>query len=345
MTVDAPNRMTRRQFVAGTGAAGLVAIAGCTANPNLSANAGGQNSTGCGTKTLSGSVDIAGSSTVFPLAKAVSVEFQKRHQDVRVSLSKTGTGGGFENFFCTGKTDFNNASRPITDGETKQCRSQGVNPLELRVATDALTVIVNKNADWVDCMTVDELRQIWKPGGAKKWSDIRPEWPDVEFDLYGAADTSGTFDYFTHQIVGEEGRQRNDYQATEKDNIVVQGVSGNKHAMGYLGFAYYRQSKEKVKAIAIDNGNSCVKPSIQTAKKGEYQPLSRPLFTYVSEEALAKPQVAEFARFFLKQSANEDVVVDAVGYVPNTDKRVNEELAALEKIVGAQGQDQGQGKQ
>lgn len=334
MGVDTPNGVTRRQFVAGTGVAGIVAIAGCTANPNLSASANGgqKNAVGCGTQ-LSGSVDIAGSSTVFPLAKAVSVAFQDRHPNVQVSLSKTGTGGGFKNFFCKGKTDFNNASRSITEGEMKLCAKSGVDPIELRVATDALTVIVNKNADWVDCMTVDELRQIWKPGGAKKWSDVRPEWPDKEFDLFGAADTSGTFDYFTEKIVGEEGKQRDDYQATEKDNIIVQGVSGSRYAMGYLGYAYYRTSKETVKAIAIDNGNRCVKPSIQTAKKGTYRPLSRPLFTYVSKKSLRKPQVAEFARFFVKQSTNREIVVDSVGYVPNTDAKMNQELTALNEAI------------
>lgn len=336
MAVDAPNGITRRQFVAGTGTAGVMAIAGCTANPNLSANADGgrTNTIGCGTKQkLSGSVSIAGSSTVFPLAKAVSVAFQKRHPNVQVSLSKTGTGGGFKNFFCKGKTDFNNASRPITEGEMKLCRKNGVDPVELRVATDALTVIVNKDADWVDCMTIDELRQIWKPGGAKKWSDIRPEWPDKPFDLFGAADTSGTFDYFTEKIVGHEGKQRDDYQATEKDNIIVQGVSGSKYAIGYLGFAYYRTSSEQVKAVAIDNGKRCVKPSIQTAKKGTYQPLSRPLFTYVAKSSLTKPQVAAFARYFLKQSTNAEIVVDKVGYVPNTDKKMNKELTELNQFI------------
>lgn len=338
MAVDAPNGVTRRRFIAGTGAAGIAALAGCTTNPNLSANANSGGGTGCSGGTLSGSVNIAGSSTVFPLSKAVSVAFREQHPNVQVSLSKTGTGGGFKNFFCKGKTDFNNASREITEGETKQCGKNGVDPVELRVATDAVTVIVNEDADWVDCMTVDELRQIWKPNGAKKWSDIRPEWPDAEIALFGAADTSGTFDYFTKKVVGEEGKQRDDYQATEKDNIIVQGVSGNPHAIGYLGFAYYQSSKDKVKAVAIDNGNSCVKPSLQTAKKGTYRPLSRPLYTYVSKESLQEPQVAEFARFFLKQSTNKEIVVDTVGYVPNTDAKMNKELTELNKAIEKQNQ-------
>lgn len=329
--------VSRRQFVTGAGAAGLVAIAGCTANPNLSGVAKRANAgvTGCTSKeTLSGSVNIAGSSTVYPLAQAVAIAFEKRYPNVQISISKTGTGGGFRNFFCRGRTDFNNASRPITKEEKKLCGSNGVEPVELHIAKDALTVIVHNEADWVDCVTVDELRQIWKPNGAEKWSDVRPEWPDEKLDLFGAADTSGTFDYFTKVIMGKAGKQRDDYQATEKDNIIVQGVAGNKYAMGYLGYAYYANSKEKVKAVAIDNGDGkCVKPSIQTAKTGKYKPLTRPLFTYVSKDSLAEPQVAAFARYFLKQSTNEELVVDKVGYVPNPKKEMKRELEALNTVI------------
>jgi phosphate transport system substrate-binding protein len=337
MGVDDPDSVSRRRFVVGAGAAGVAAIAGCTANPNLSGavNSANGDITGCTPrKTLSGSVSIAGSSTVYPLAEAVSIAFGKKHPNVKMSLSKTGTGGGFKNFFCQGKTDFNNASRQITKGEKKLCATHNVEPVELHIAKDALTVIVNKDADWVDCMTVDELRQIWKPNGAEKWSDVRPEWPDKKFDLFGAADTSGTFDYFTKVIVGKAGKQRDDYQATEKDNIIVQGIAGNKYAMGYLGYAYYAENKEKVKAVAIDNGDGkCVKPTIQTAKTGKYKPLTRPLFTYVAKDSLTKRQVAEFARYFLKQSTNEELVVDNVGYVPNTEKEVKQEIAALNEVI------------
>lgn len=341
MAADSPNGqrgVSRRRFVAGVGAAGVVSIAGCTANPNLSGdptNGGGATGTGTDTgKTLSGNVNIAGSSTVYPLAQAVAIAFQNRYPNVQLSLSKTGTGGGFKNFFCQGRTDFNNASRPITNGEKQLCATNGIKPIELHIAKDALTVIVNEKADWVDCMTVDELRQIWKPDGAEKWSDVRPEWPDEKLDLFGAADTSGTFDYFTEVIVGEAGKQRDDYQATEKDNIIIQGVSGNKYSMGYLGYAYYAESKEKVKAVAIDNGDGkCVEPSVQTAKTGKYKPLTRPLFTYVSKDSLAEPQVATFARYFLKQSTNEELVVDRVGYVPNTKKEMKQELTALNDVI------------
>jgi phosphate transport system substrate-binding protein len=334
---DGSNSISRRRFVAGAGAAGVAAIAGCTANPNLSGtvNSASGDITGCTPgKTLSGRVSITGSSTVYPLAEAVAIAFGRKYPNIDVSLSKTGTGGGFSNFFCQGRSDFNNASRQITKGEKKLCATNNVEPVELHIAKDALTVIVNKDADWVDCMTVDELRQIWKPDGAEKWSDVRPEWPDKKFDLFGAADTSGTFDYFTEVIIGKSGKQRDDYQATEKDNIIVQGVAGNKYAMGYLGYAYYAESKEKVKAVAIDNGDGkCVKPSIQTAKTGKYKPLTRPLFTYVAKDSLAERQVAAFARYFLKQSTNEELVVDDVGYVPNTKKEMKQELETLNEII------------
>ncbi|RRJ32541.1 PstS family phosphate ABC transporter substrate-binding protein [Halocatena pleomorpha] len=323
--------VTRRRFVAGVGVAGIGAMAGCTTNPNLGNTNGGV--ADGSSETLSGAINIAGSSTVFPLAKAIAVAFQNNHSNVEVSLSSTGTGGGFENFFCQGKTDFNNASRSIGDGERKRCQDNGVEPLELRVATDAVTVVVNNDADWVDCMTVEELRQIWEPNGAKQWSDVRSEWPDEPINLYGAADTSGTFDYFTESIVGEEGKHRDDYQATEKDNTIIQGVSGDRYAMGYLGFAYYQSNQDAVKAVAIDDGNGCVVPSIDTAKRGDYQPLSRPLFTYVSKAALKKPQVASFARFFVEQSTNEQIVTEQVGYVPNTDKEMNQQLTKLDKAI------------
>lgn len=334
MAADRPpgEKVTRRQFVAGVGLAGVGGLAGCTTNPRFEAKGG--TSTGCGTDTqLTGSVDIAGSSTVYLLTEAISVAFQNRHPEVEVSLSSTGTGGGFENFFCQGRTDFNNASRKISSGERTQCSKSGVDPLELQVATDALTVVVHNDADWVDCMTVSELRQIWEPNGAIRWSDVRPEWPDKQISLFGAASTSGTFDYFTESIVGEEGKQRGDYEATEKDNIIVQGVSGDKHAMGYLGYAYYSSNKEAVKAIGIDNGNGCVKPSIETAKTGAYKPLSRPLFTYVAKQSLRKPQVAAYARFYLKQSTNKQLVAEQVGYVPNTEKRMNEQLTQLNTAI------------
>jgi len=265
---------------------------------------------------LSGEVQIAGSSTVFPVATAMAEEFRKIHPDVQISVSSTGSGGGFSNFFCPGKTDINNASRPIKPEELKQCYDNGVNPIQMRIATDALTVVVNEENDWADCMTPKQLKKIWRPNNpAQTWSDINSDWPDEEIELYGAASTSGTFDYFTETIMGEEDAHRSDYSATEHDNTIVQGVSGSKHAMGYFGFAYYSQNPDQVKAVAIDNGNGCVKPSLDTASAGEYKPLARPLFIYPSQSALQnKSQVREFVKYFVKNSTQD--IVAQVGYVP-----------------------------
>lgn len=292
--------------------------------------------TGCGngggggqSDQLSGEVNIAGSSTVYPIATAAAEEFQQKHPDVKVSVSSTGSGGGFANFFCPGKTDLNNASRPIKDSEMNQCQKNGVDPIEFQAAIDALTVVTN-DENPVDCVTTEELRQIWKPNGADRWSDVNSSWPDQEFELYGAASTSGTFDYFTEAIVGEEGSHRTDYSATEHDNTIVQGVSGSKYAMGYFGYAYYKQNKDKVKALAVDNGNGCVKPSLENAKSGKYKPLSRPLFTYAAESQLQEDQVRAFTKFFIEKAGTD--LVSQIGYVPVTEDIVQTNLDKLERV-------------
>jgi phosphate transport system substrate-binding protein len=341
---SAPTARSRRQFLAGAGAVGAFGLAGCTANPNVGGDAtttpdDGDEPSGTDTTSpadpLSGSITITGSSTVYPLCVAVTEDFRSNHDKVSIDVSPTGSGGGFGNHFCRNRSQFNNASRPITSGEEELCSSNGVNPLELRVATDAVTVIVHPDADWVDCMTVEELKQVWEPEGAQQWNDVRSEWPSEEIDLYGAAATSGTFDYFTEAIVGEEGSSRTDYTATEKDNRIVSGVAGSEYSIGYLGFAYYDSNRNSVKALAVDDGEGCVKPSLETAKSGDYQPLSRPLFTYPSREALAEEHVAEFARFYVEQSANESLVSGDVGYVPNTQSAMEGELEKLNEAIAA----------
>jgi phosphate binding protein len=202
---------------------------------------------------LSGEINIAGSSTVFPLAEAVAEEFQKKHDDVDLSIQSTGSGGGFQNFFCPGKTDFNNASRPMKDEEKQLCNDNDVEWVELDVATDALTVVVNNDNDWANCLTVDELKQIWGPDAASKWSDIYDEWPDQDIERFGAAETSGTFDYFTETIMGEEGAHTSDYQPTEKDNTIARGVTGSRWAIGYFGFSYYYNNPDQLTAASIDD--------------------------------------------------------------------------------------------
>ncbi|WP_071933518.1 PstS family phosphate ABC transporter substrate-binding protein [Halodesulfurarchaeum formicicum] len=321
---DGRNTLTRRRLIAGAGAAGATILAGCTSTDND----GGTTSEG-----LSGAIEISGSSTVFPLAEAVAEQFMKDHPQVDISVKSTGTGGGFENHFSRGRSQFNNASRQITDAEEDMCADNGIEPLELRVATDALTVVVNNEAEWIDCITVEELRQVWSADGPDTWQEINSDWPDETIERYGPADTSGTFDYFREEILGEEYNHSSDYQPTEQDNLIVQGVQGSEFAVGYFGFSYYYNNPDSVKALAIDGGDGCVDPSVETAKSGEYTPLSRPLFTYAAKGALAEEHVAEFARFYVEQSGNQELVADRVGYVPNTEAAVDEQLAALETAI------------
>jgi phosphate transport system substrate-binding protein len=339
MTKQPSDTTTRRKFLLTSGALGVAGLAGCTTSE--SGGDGGGNGDGNGGETtadggdqqLSGDIAIAGSSTVFPIASAVAEEFQKEHSEVNISVQSTGSGGGFQNFFCKGETDFNNASRPIKKEEESLCEEGGVEWVELNVATDAVTVVVNNENDFVDCMTPDQLAQIWGPDAAENWSDVNSEWPDEKIERYGAAETSGTFDYFTEAIVGEEGAHTKDYQATEDDNTIVQGVSGSKYAIGYFGFSFFVNNKDKVKALGIDNGDGCVKPSLETAKSGEYKPLARPLFTYPAKASLEETHVAEFARFFVEQSANQELIADQIGYVPNSEEDMNAELEKLNAAI------------
>lgn len=305
---------TRRTFLTTVGAAGATALAGCI---------GGDGGEG-------GTVDISGSSTVYPITNAMAEEFQRNHSDIEVSISRNGTGGGFSNF-CKDQTDINNASRKIADTEQEECSTNDVTPIEFTVANDAITIVVNSNADWIDCITTDELKQIWQPDGAEKWSDVRDEWPDEPFELYGAADTSGTFDYFTENIVGENGAHRTDYQGTEQDHTIVQGVQGSEYAMGYFGFSYYALNQGELKALAVDNGDGCVKPTFETAKTGEYSPLSRPLFIYLNKQALSRSSVETFTRFYLERTSES--LIEEVGYVPTTEDVSNSNIDKLDQAV------------
>ena len=325
--------VSRRKFIAAAGAASVVGAAGCTSNPAAGSGTG----TGTGDGQLSGSIDIAGSSTVFPLAVAMRKRFIQEHPEVDISVKSTGSGGGFANYFCPGNTDFNNASRPIKQEEKAQCRNNDVNPVELKVATDALTVVVNPKADWFkngDCITVDTLAEIWsaesKPA---KWSDVKSSWPDEDIQLFGPTDASGTYDYFNEAVLGEGGSSRSDYQATEQDNQIINGVSQNEYALGYLGFAYYSENKDRVKALAIDNGDGCVKPTIENAKSGKYKPLARPLFTYPAKSSLAEDQVAAFAKFWMEHSTSQEIVAKQVGYVPNSQEEKTENMQRLQQAI------------
>jgi len=321
--------VSRRAALTSIAGAGTVALAGCTS----ASNDGGESGNG----ELSGDISIAGSSTVFPLMTAVAEGFQAENPNVNVDISSTGSGGGFANFFCVGETDFNNASRPIKEEEQQQCADNDVEYVELVAATDALTVVVNNDNDFATELTVDQLRQIWQADGVSMWSDVNSEWPDEEIERYGAAETSGTFDYFNEAVLGEAGHT-DQYQATEQDNTIVQGVRGSEYAIGYFGFSYYFQNPEQVTAVAIDDGDGPVLPSLETASSGEYTPLSRPLFTYPSISSLGEEHIAEFARYFVSQTTNEEIVANEVGYVPATEETQEEQMQKLEDAISqAQG--------
>lgn len=260
-------------------------------------------------------VAIDGSSTVFPVAEAVAEEFQKS-TDYNVTVGVSGSGGGFEKF-CRGETDISNASRPIKESEAQRCAENGIEFTEMRVAFDGITVVVNPENDWADAITVEELKTIWEPaaqGSVTNWNDVRSEWPDAQMSLFGPGSDSGTFDYFTEVIVGEEGASRGDYTASEDDSVLVVGVENDQNALGYFGFAYYVENQDGLKALGIDNGEGePVKPSQQTIESGEYAPLSRPLFMYVSKSAMDKPQVVSYVNFFMDNAPD---LVGEVGYVP-----------------------------
>jgi phosphate transport system substrate-binding protein len=260
-------------------------------------------------------IQIDGSSTVFPITEAVAEEFQKSKKGkVKVTVGIAGTGGGFKKF-CRGETDVQDASRPILKQEMEACKGAGIEYFELPVAYDALTVMVNPKNDWAGSMTVAELKKIWEPGAQGKitnWNQVRPNWPNAPLKLFGAGADSGTFDYFTEAIVGKAKSSRGDFTASEDDNVLVQGISNDRNALGYFGFAYYVENQKKLKAVAIDGGKGPVVPSPKTVEDGSYQPLSRPIFIYVAKKSMDKPDVKEFVEFYLK---NAPKLVKDVKYV------------------------------
>ncbi len=279
---------------------------------------------------LSGSIRIDGSSTVAPLTEAIAEEFQAENPDVKVTVGTAGTGGGFEKF-CAGETDISDASREIEPEEVAACKKDGISYEDVHVATDALTVMIN-NENPVSCLTVDQLSAVWGPDSKlSNWNEIPglEEEFDEELALFGPGTDSGTFDYFTDEINGEEGATRKDYNNVgENDNTTVTGVEGAPGGIGYAGFSYYTENEGKLKALEVDNGKGCVGPSVETAQDGSYSPLSRPLFIYPSETALKKPEVKAFVDFYL---ANVNGIAEAVGFVPLTEEQLEESEAAAEK--------------
>ena len=282
---------------------------------------------------LSGRIQADGSSTVGPLTTAAAELFREQQPDVDVTVGISGTGGGFERF-CRGETDISNASRPIKeDEEAPLCRKNGVAYTELQVAIDALTVVVNSENDWVDCLTVDQLRAIWEPGSEiSNWNQVPGgDYPDQRLTLAGPGTDSGTFDYFTDEVNGEEGASRSDYTPSEDDNVVVRAVQGDRGALGYFGYTYYEENESELKALAIDGGGGCVEPSADTARSGEYTPLARPLFIYVKNESLGRPEVQAFVRYFLE---DVEAVAETVRFIPPSDDQKREALATLEEAAG-----------
>ena len=283
--------------------------------------------TGCGEQISSISID--GSSTVYPITEAVAEEFRAVEPNIRVTVGYAGTGGGMKKFIA-GSIDICGASRAIKDSEKKSCQEAEADYVELEVAFDGLAVVVHAENDWCDNLTVAQLKELWRPESAvQKWSDLNPEWPEEKIRLYGPGTDSGTFDYFTKAIVGEEGASRADYTASEDDNVLVTGVQEDRHALGYFGYAYYAENQDKLKLLGVDGGNGPVQPTEDTVREGSYAPLSRPLYLYVRTSSLARDDVSLFTRFYLDNAAS---LAREVGYVP-----ISSEVAATneKRLSGA----------
>lgn len=284
---------------------------------------------------LSGEVLADGSSTVFPITQAVAEEFMKDHQEVKVSVGIAGTGGGFKRF-VVGETDINDASRPISEKEIEACKKNGVEYLELKVAIDGLSVVVNPKNDWCKAITVAQLKKLWNKGSTiKKWNELDPSWPDAEIRLYGPGPDSGTFDYFTEAVNGKAKESRSDYTPSEDDNVLVQGVNGDKNSLGYFGYAYYSDNQDKVKLVAIadgDDASTAVLPSNETILNGTYKPLSRPLFIYVNKKSFEKPQVREFVKYYIAKGQD---YVKEVQYIQLPENDLKEAQQRLTEALSA----------
>jgi phosphate transport system substrate-binding protein len=314
----------------------VVGAAGCGRDDGDADAAQAPETTGEAAADLSGNVIADGSSTVGPLTTAAAERFREEQSGVNVEVGISGTGGGFERF-CAGETDVSNASRPIDEeDEVPLCEENAVEYTELQVAVDALTVVVNPANDWADCLTVDELNTIWAPdseGEVTSWSQVRDGFPDVPLALAGAGTDSGTFDYFTDAVNGEEGASRSDYTASEDDNTTVQAVQGAEGGLGYFGLSYYLENEGALKALEIENeSGECVAPSAETAQAGDYNPLARPLFVYVNNESLTRPEVQEFMRFYLANV--DDIATDAL-FIPPPAEIKSESESTLEAAIGS----------
>jgi phosphate transport system substrate-binding protein len=304
----------------------LLAFVACGAVAVGAVACGDDDGGGGGGGDLSGTIRIDGSSTVGPFAQAAAEEFQAQNPNVRVTVGTSGTGGGFEKF-CAGETDISDASRPIDEKEEVPiCERNNVNYKEVQVANDGISIATNKNLR-VDCLTVEQLEELWQQGSeVGSLSDIDPRLPDTQLELFGPGTDSGTFEFFTEEINGEEGNTRKDYQPSEDDNVLVQGVEGSEGGLGYFGFSYYEQNADNLNLVGVNAGSGCVKPSMEAISSGEYKPLSRPLYMYPSEKALRKPAVRAFMDYVVQ---NYDSIAEASQIVPMSRQQARKATSAL----------------
>ncbi len=318
--------MNRLRLAALSGAAVLaLGVAAC----GDSGGTGSGDNTSGDSSQVSGTIRIDGSSTVGPLTEAAAEAFQGENGEVRVTVGTSGTGGGFEKF-CAGETDISDASREIEDDEIAACKKEGVTYEAFQVANDGISLVANPENDWATCLTVEQLKTIWNTGSkVDNWNQVDPSFPDQELALYGPGTDSGTFDFFTDKINGEEGASRSDYNATEDDNVTVQGVEGDKGGLGYFGLSYLEQNKDQLAGVEVDAGDGCVAPSTETVQDGSYTPLSRPLFIYVKGSSLAKPEVEAFVQYYLDNAAT---LAEQALFVPLTDEQQAELQPKLDTL-------------
>ena len=320
---------------------GLLSLAGCTvqdssAPPKSSVPTGTAHTGSAPTGTpLSGEIKVDGSSTVYLVSQAMAEDFEMLHPGLNVVVGTSGTGNGFKKFY-QGEIDISDASRPIKPEEAEHCKTNGIEYVELTIAIDGLSVLVNPKNTFCDKLTVEQLKQIWKPdSNVKTWKDVNPEWPDEPMKLYGPGNESGTFDYFTEVIVGKAKQSRSTYTPSEDDNLLVKGIAGDQYSLGYFGYAYYAENKDKLKLLAIAPGSDASKalaPTIETIRSGEYKPLSRPLYIYVSKAALKRAEVQEFLRFYV--GAGQKIVPDT-GYLELDETAISESRKTLEEAIKA----------
>jgi phosphate transport system substrate-binding protein len=313
-------------------AAGLLATATAACGRSDSASDGTNAAISNTSSDLSGRIEADGSSTVGPFVTAAAEDFQAQNPGVQVTVGISGTGGGFERF-CAGETDLSDASRPIKDDEeVPVCKTNGIEYTEFQVANDGIAVVTNKENDWAMCLTVEQLNKIWGPDSEiDNWNQVDPSFPDQKLTLAGPGTDSGTFDFFTGVINGEEDASRTDYQATEDDNVTVQAVSGEKGGLGYFGLSYFEQNQDTLNDVEVDGGSGCVAPSSETVQDGSYTPLSRPLFVYVKNTSLQKPEVAAFMKYILDNQAQ---IAEKALFVPMTDEQAQKAESDYTAAIG-----------